>query len=84
MMKHGIMLWYLVFSLGCTAASSPSSLVDGGDGFQASCGDGGSPDLCGDPVVGRKCGPGNYCPCGYFCPSGTCEISDFHPPCDMR
>ncbi len=34
-----------------------------------------------DPIVGRSCGPSSFCPCGYFCPRGTCEVSDFHPAC---
>ncbi len=38
------------------------------------------PDLR-DPIAGRPCGPGNYCPCGYFCPIDRCEVADFHPPC---
>lgn len=65
----------------------PSPVSDGAvDGAPNSCGDGGSGDMCSskDPVVGQPCGPGNYCPCGYFCPSGTCQIAHFHPACDLK
>jgi hypothetical protein len=36
-----------------------------------------------DPIVGKACGgsTGMFCPCGYFCPAGKCEVADFHPPC---
>lgn len=63
-------------------ADAPLSLVDGGDDATKPTCEGGA-DLCVDPIVGRACGPGNYCPCGYFCPAGSCEVADFHPPCDL-
>lgn len=75
---------------GCPDGT-PSPGRDGGgdagivDGGPSACSDGGNQDMCyKDPVVGRSCGPGNYCPCGYFCPAGTCEVAEFHPACDMK
>jgi hypothetical protein len=55
----------------------PAAATDGG-----SCpGDAGNAGVCGDPVVGRSCGPATFCPCGYLCFMGKCEVADFHPPC---
>lgn len=76
----------LALSLSGCPNPLPSPAADAGvDAQPNTCSDGGIGDMCSrDPVVGRSCGPGNYCPCGYFCPSGTCEVADFHPACDMK
>ncbi len=83
----GLHLLLLIVAFGGCPNPTPSPVSDGAvDGAPNSCGDGGSGDMCSskDPVVGQPCGPGNYCPCGYFCPSGTCQIADFHPACDLK
>jgi hypothetical protein len=63
-------------------SSDGGPTMDGSDGGM--CGGELGSAGCVDPVVGRACGPGSSCPCGYFCPAGRCEVADFHPPCDMR
>lgn len=87
MSRLGFVFAFVVLACGVSpSACTPSSpLRDAGsDAATAADGPALGADMSTDPVVGRSCGPGAYCPCGYFCPAGKCEVADFHPPCDMH
>lgn len=70
----------LLWSLGVACTPLPPTPADASLDAPLALTDGGAD---ADPVVGRACGPGSYCPCGYFCPAGRCEVAEFHPPCDL-
>ena len=73
--------WLLGACVPTPMPPPPPPTMDGG----LCAADAGDAGLCRDPVVGRPCGPANFCPCGYLCFMDKCEVADFHPPCaDMK